>query len=53
MILRSSKPLKSVMLVVKYNEDHRTSVNLPMCDKCRMIEITKSELDKWFGEETK
>jgi hypothetical protein len=46
---KCKKQLKSIHLIVKHNKNHSTIVNLPMCDKCRIIEITREQLKEWFG----
>lgn len=44
------EPLRRVNLCVQMNTHLTTAVNLLMCDKCRMIKITKKELNEWFKE---
>lgn len=41
--------LDYILFGVRYDKDHSTWINLPYCKDCHTIEITKKELNKWFG----
>jgi hypothetical protein len=47
------RPLYNINFGVRFNKDHATFVNLLMCRKCRMVEITKAQMDSWFVDYSK